>query len=137
MSWHSSYFASWELQRSVVRPRRRIGLRGFVGIAVALVVALKLVVAPWIVDRLGCSLLEHSRRFVKEYAEAIPRWQEAHPGRSCPGGVRELTEYTRLHDVRDGYGEELQLLCTAKGIVVYSLGEDGKLGTADDLWGSY
>ena len=123
-----------KLQRAVVRPIPRTVLRWAAGVGIAGVLVTKLFVVPWLKVEYGESLVDIGRKVVREFGAAIPQWQAAHPGRTCPGALGELTQYTRYQDTHDPWGGTLGMLCTKDGIVVYSLGEDGQLGTPDDLW---
>lgn len=70
----------------------------------------------------------------RQYAyEAYPSWAAAHPDRACPVCLHELNEYTNNKSVRDPWGNEYQMSCDGRGIVVQSVGEDGRSGTADDI----
>ena len=103
-------------------------------VVIAGVLGMTFYVAPWIKRTSGTSRVDCGREEVKEYGQAIPQWQAEHPGRSCPGALGELSKYTRYRDTRDPWGDALGMVCAPEGIVVYSLGGDGLLGTRDDLW---
>lgn len=121
------------LVKAVVRPvRRPRALVTIVGIAVVMMLA-----APYLRARARrMSLRGLAEAQIHVYAHAAERWRADYPDAACPSSLERLAEYTMDKHVRDVYGEPLVLLCTPKGFVVYSLGEDGRLGTADDLWSS-
>jgi hypothetical protein len=71
--------------------------------------------------------------------EAYPMWAAQHPGSACPAALAELLEYMNERSDRDPWGAPLRMQCGgdlppgAKGIAIWSLGPDGKDGTADDI----
>ncbi len=77
---------------------------------------------------------------VEKYAyEAFPQWAMQHPDKACPAKLAELDEYMSAKDRDDPWGHPYAMKCGAnlppgaKGIAVYSFGEDGKDGTCDDV----
>jgi hypothetical protein len=83
----------------------------------------------------GGSKLDVARLTIRKYArEAYPRWRAAHPGQTCPAQLVDLNVYMNNRDTKDPYGNDYEMYCGLHGIVVRSLGEDGRLNTEDDLW---
>jgi hypothetical protein len=86
-------------------------------------------------------LLQIARVTTKLYAfEAYPCWRTAHPDRVCPDTLSELDEYMNNRDIRDVWGNDYVMVCPSTdsvvqphGIIVLSAGEDGRLGTFDDI----
>jgi hypothetical protein len=86
-----------------------------------------------------CSSKEDvARATVKKYAhEAYPQWDLHHGG--CPPELLALNEYMNNKDIRDPWGEDYRMHCGgalpdgARGIAVWSLGEDGLDDTDDDI----
>lgn len=128
-------------RRRVVRQVCRYVLGGASAIFVVSLVAAA--VAP----RHACcgeSKGEDTKIKVRKYAhEAYPAWAVEHPDRACPDRLSDLNVYTNDQSAsatRDHWGSPLVMLCGAnlpagaKGLVVASSGEDGELGTADDIW---
>jgi hypothetical protein len=88
-----------------------------------------------------------TRLQVNEYADsAYVLWARANPGRRCPDALGDLNEFTNRKGVRagrpditDSWGNPMLMLCGEKllpgadGIAVTSAGEDGRLGTPDDI----
>ena len=77
---------------------------------------------------------------VEKYAfEAYPSWAQAHPDKQCPAKLAELDEHMSSSNTGDPWGHPYAMKCGAdlpkgaRGIAVYSLGEDGKDGTCDDV----
>ena len=77
---------------------------------------------------------------VKKYAyEAFPQWAVEHPDKACPDRLAHLAAYIHRKDDKDPWGRPYRMFCgdnlpkDVKGFGVVSLGEDGKLGTADDI----
>ena len=76
----------------------------------------------------------------KKYAfEAYPQWAARHPEKECPAQLAELNEFTNATDTKDPWGNDFKMGCGssvpagAKVFGVWSLGPDGKDGTADDI----
>jgi len=101
--------------------------------AIAAIVA---VAVPSYLHLTGSSLRDLAAWQIRDYARAANQWRDDFPDAACPSSLERLAEYTADKQVRDVYGAPFQLLCTEHGFVVYALGEDGRLGTPDDLWTS-
>lgn len=96
-------------------------------------------------QRVGANPYSESKQDIAEIAvkklayEGYPAWASAHPDKTCPGGVAELTEYAGTKSIKDPWGSDYRMFCGAnlpagaKGVAVISLGEDGKEGTVDDI----
>lgn len=94
-------------------------------------------VGPTIQRQFGASYTDPDRLTVKKAAyEGYPAWVQTHPGQ-CPR-VGDLMA-TIERDSRDSWGHPYVVLCgadmprEARGIAVFSSGEDGKPGTDDDI----
>jgi hypothetical protein len=75
---------------------------------------------------------------VRAYVEeAYPKWKADNAGKTCPAKLDELAKYfgenPGIPVMQDPWGHDLVMQCDAKGLVVISIGEDGKQGTADDV----
>jgi hypothetical protein len=82
----------------------------------------------------GESKVDIARATVKTYAfEAYPSWQQANPGRTCPSSVLELNPWMNNKDARDPWGGGYVIRCDTPSLGVFSAGEDGIFGTADDI----
>ena len=93
-----------------------------------------IVTGPRVICMHGPSKVETTRIKLKMYAfEAYPAWAAAHDSVGCPASFAELSEYMIDNDATDAWGRPLELWCGAHGIGVVSRGEDGQLGTDDDL----
>jgi hypothetical protein len=91
------------------------------------------------ISRLELSRREIARKTVELYAgEGFPVWAVEHRGKECPS-VAELDEMLGRTPQNDPWGRPYRVLCGtelpagAEGIGVYSLGQDGKDGTDDDI----
>ncbi len=103
---------------------------------ISLVIGGALLVAPRTICRLGASKVEVARTTATRYAhDAYPRWRTGHPDQTCPHELDELNVYTNHHDAIDPWGHHYRFTCDpTRGMWVMSAGEDGKPGTADDIW---
>ncbi len=86
------------------------------------------------------SKLDLSRVRVASLAhELFPRWALEHPGRACPRSVHEMLRTVDRceDDAIDPWGYRYEVLCVRSApqplVGVYSVGEDGLAGTADDI----
>jgi hypothetical protein len=78
---------------------------------------------------------------VKKLAfEAYPQWAARHVEQACPAKLDELMEFMGPDvSTKDAWGHEFQIGCGptapkgARGLAAWSLGPDGKDGTADDI----
>lgn len=71
---------------------------------------------------------------VRDYgSEAFASWRADHPGRTCPVSLDELSPYLGSRDTRDPWGNPYRFACVDGSLWVVSSGEDGKIGTDDDL----
>lgn len=92
----------------------------------------------------GESKRDIARSTVVKFAyEAYPTWLRAHPSETCPCRLEDLLEWMNNRNLEDPWGHDFQWSCGPGGQVptewftVWSLGEDGEDGTADDVksWG--
>jgi len=122
-----------QLQRQVTSPSslRRV----VVPPALALLAVVGIAASARIVRcRAGMTRTDIATLAVKDYvAEAFPGWRADHPGRACPTSLAELSPYLNSRDTRDPWGEPYRFACGAARLFVVSSGEDGKLGTEDDI----
>ena len=103
------------------------------GIMIALVIGL--VVGPRRIHTCGHSKSDIASLTVHKYAlEAYPEFRAANPERSCPTSLSELNAWMNSKDIRDPWGTNYWLTCSANGIIVGSAGEDGRFDTDDDVW---
>lgn len=88
--------------------------------------------APRVLKICGESKVDVAKLTVAKFAnEAFPRWRRERGG--CPPSIVELARYMERKDVFDPWGEPYQLSCNDNAILVWSLGEDGKANTGDDI----
>jgi hypothetical protein len=75
-----------------------------------------------------------ARATVRRYVyEAYPSWLAAHPDQSCPADLDALNEYMNNKDTLDPWANHYTMTCGPL-LVVASAGEDGQLGTSDDVF---
>jgi prepilin-type N-terminal cleavage/methylation domain-containing protein len=136
-------------QNRTTRPRRRQGGMTILEIMIVLaIIALVMgfLIGPKIMKMFGDSKVDITRMQVKEYADsAYLMWQKNHQGSSCPASLGDLNEYTNRKtkdgkpDIADAWGVDMTMLCGqnlppgARGLAVFSNGEDGKPNTSDDI----
>lgn len=71
---------------------------------------------------------------VKKYTyEAYPAWFEQHPEMTCPASLDDLDDWMGATHIRDPWGRKYVWSCSWAGMVVRSAGEDGHIGTEDDI----
>ena len=83
---------------------------------------------------------ELARATAKKYAfEAYPQWAVSHAASPCPERITDLLEYVADKEAVDPWNQPYEMRCGdalpagAKGIGIFSIGPDGKAGTADDV----
>ena len=109
-------------------------------VAAVLYLVVVLVFAARVQHELERTRSERASMAVKMFAyEGYPQWAMAHPDKQCPASIDELTEYTNERTTLDPWGRAYVLQCGASapagthGVLVMSGGEDGQVGTADDV----
>ena len=67
-------------------------------------------------------------------------WSQAHPDKSCPDKLEDLSQYMDSKDTKDPWGNPYKMFCGQNlpagakgGLAVMSSGPDGKDGTEDDV----
>jgi len=138
------------LKRLVERRRNRAlaaQQRGMTLLEIMIVLAIialvmGLLVGPKVLSSLGSAQKKTYWMTAKQFAEeAYPRWRADNPGKTCPGGLADLTKYMNQKELKDDEGNELYImLCGSnapEGVpnkfgVIY-VGEDKKSGTEDDI----
>jgi hypothetical protein len=77
---------------------------------------------------------------VKKLAlDAFPQWAMRNAAKACPDSLDDLKDFVNNPDMNDPWGHPVRMVCgpTApagvRGLGAYSLGPDGKDGTADDI----
>lgn len=123
------------------RRQRGMTLLEIMIVLAILALVMGLVVGPRVLKMFGESRVGIARATVEKYAyEAYGSWAQAHPDKGCPDQLRDLNEYMNNSDINDPWGNPYKLLCgttlpagVKTGIAVYSLGEDQKEGTCDDI----
>ncbi len=122
--------------RREVRALRRTRLRTWL-VALCSLVVIGQVLGARALRCFGESKLEVARQIARDYElDAYPAWLADHPGERCPPSIAELAAAGHRGETRDVWGEDYVLVCGRRGIVVISPGEDGILGTRDDVHSS-
>jgi general secretion pathway protein G len=134
------------------RKRRRNKQRGMTILEIMIVLAIialvmGFLIGPKVMKMFGESKVDIAKLQVKEYADsAYLLWQKNNPSKACPASLAELNEYTNRGTSKDGkpniadsWGNDMVMLCGqslppgARGLAVFSMGEDGKPNTTDDI----
>jgi len=142
------------MSRTVARVVRN-AQRGLTLLEIMIVIAilgiLVAVIAPKVMDALGESKVETTRIRINRFAnEWYPRWQMK-AEKACPDSLLEVGRAAdstmKESETMDAWKQPLKFMCGdqlpqgAKGLAVYSVGENGKdehdVGTSDDIrsWG--
>jgi hypothetical protein len=124
------------LAREVITVRRtQPWFAGIVAAAIAVTVLMGLVIGPRAMRFYSESKRDIAQLTVNKYVrEAYPQWAATRV-RLCPDKLIALNEFMNAKDTRDPWGEHYRMLCDERGgLVVYSMGEDQRLGTSDDVW---
>jgi type II secretory pathway pseudopilin PulG len=102
-------------------------------------VVMGFLVGPRVMRMFQDSKTDTTTMLVKQIAnQAYPEWTMA-TSKSCPDSLKDLEKYRNSKTTKDGWGNELIMLCGdnapegAMGLAVLSKGPDGKQGTKDDI----
>lgn len=88
-----------------------------------------------VLPRLQKARVETARTDIQNIRSALTLWEADNPGGQCPS-VADLTEngyIDRQKSVTDPWDNEYHIECTGSDFVVTSAGEDGQMGTEDDV----
>jgi general secretion pathway protein G len=128
------------LRRSAARLQRGMTLLEIMIVLAIIALVMGFLVGPAVMKQFASSKVDVARATVKKYAfEAYTQWSMRNSGKQCPDDLAELNEYMNNKDIKDPWGQDYQKLCGdqlpagAKGMAVFSMGEDGKPNTADDV----
>ena len=103
-------------------------------------VVMGFLVGPAVLRQFQGSKVDTTKMIVQKMAnEAYTHWTMA-SGKQCPDSLKDLEKYRNKKDTKDGWGNELVMLCGSNapagattGFAVLSMGPDGKQGTEDDI----
>jgi prepilin-type N-terminal cleavage/methylation domain-containing protein len=127
--------------RVLVRSQRGMTILEIMIVLAIIALVMGFLVGPRIMKMFGDSKKEVAALDVKRYVdEAYPLWARQNPTKPCPGGLAELNEFTNKgKSIADPWGTDYVMLCGqnlppgARGLAVYSAGEDMKPNTGDDV----
>jgi general secretion pathway protein G len=129
--------------RRLVKKTARRSQRGMTLLEIMIVLAILalvmgLVIGPRVMRLFFKSKNDIAHIAVSKYVnETYGDWAMNHTGKQCPESISELAETPK--DAQDPWGNPYKLICGtnlppgAKHIAVYSMGEDGKDNTCDDI----
>ena len=103
-------------------------------------VVMGFLVGPAVLRQFQGSKVDTTKMIVQKMAnEAYTHWTMA-TGKQCPDSLKDLEKYRNKKDTKDGWGNELIMLCGSNapagattGFAILSVGPDGKQGTEDDI----
>lgn len=103
-------------------------------------VVMGFLVGPKVLGMFQDSKVDTTKMIVSKIAnEAYTHWTMK-TGKQCPDSLKDLEKYRNKKDTKDGWGNELIMLCGSNapagattGFAVLSMGPDGKQGTEDDI----
>jgi len=103
-------------------------------------VVMGFLVGPKVLGMFQESKVTTTRMVVQKIAnEAYTHWTMA-SGKQCPSSLKDLEKYRNKKDIKDGWGNDLIMLCgenapdgATTGFAILSTGPDGKRGTDDDI----
>lgn len=128
------------LRRSAARLQQGMTLLEIMIVLAIIALVMGFLVGPAVMNAFSGSKVDVAKLTIKKYAdEAYPQWSMRNTGKRCPDNLGELNEYMNNKDTKDPWGADFQMLCGdqmppgAKGIAIFSMGEDGKPNTADDI----
>jgi general secretion pathway protein G len=121
------------------RAQRGMTLLEIMIVLAILALVMGLVVGPRVMRLFGKSRNQVAKIAVDSLANsAYIEWANEHHGKPCPDKIDELVALSN-DEPNDPWGHPFKMLCGsnlpagAKGIAIYSDGEDGKEGTKDDV----
>jgi prepilin-type N-terminal cleavage/methylation domain-containing protein len=105
-------------------------------------VVMGLLFGPQLIRSLTEAKVKETRIIVTDFAsKAYTQWS-LNSGETCPQSLEELKKYTNVPETKDAWGRPLTMVCAGSGggelpegipFGVVSAGEDGQMGTADDI----
>ena len=111
-----------QVKKLLAASQRGMTLLEIMIVLAILALVMGLVVGPRVMRMFGKSKVDIAQLTVKKYAyEAFGEWSQAHPDKSCPDKLEDLTQYMDNKDVKDPWGN-LRVGATATTIFSCSHG---------------
>ncbi|MCP4447086.1 MAG: prepilin-type N-terminal cleavage/methylation domain-containing protein [Myxococcales bacterium] len=128
-------------KRSRLRAQIGMTLLEIMIVLAIIAVVMGTLVGPKVLSLFQGSKVDTTRMVVVKIAnEAYTHWSMKNSGKQCPDSLKDLEKYRNKKDSKDGWGNELIMLCGSNapagattGFGILSLGPDGKQGTNDDI----
>ena len=128
-------------RRNPARAQMGMTLLEIMIVLAIIAVVMGFLVGPRVLNMFQDSKQQTTDLVVKKLAnEAYAGWALANPSKQCPDSLKDLAKHSNKKDTKDGWGNELIMLCgenapegATTGFAVLSKGKDGKQGTADDI----
>ncbi len=104
-----------------------------------LALVMAVLVGPRVLDALSDAEEDTTQMLVNQLAhQAFAEWRVNNRGERCPDSLDDLLEYVNANDTMDAWGNELVMRCGSDApegapFGVMSPGEDGEVGTDDDI----
>jgi prepilin-type N-terminal cleavage/methylation domain-containing protein len=125
----------------IARGQRGMTLLEIMIVLAILALVMGLVVGPRVMRMFSKSKDDIAALTVKKFAyEAFGEWSQAHPDKSCPDKLEDLSQYMDSKDTKDPWGQPYKMFCGQNlpagakgGLAVMSSGPDAKDGTEDDI----
>ncbi len=131
---------SLRIARNAARSQLGMTLLEIMIVLAIIAVVMGFLVGPKVLGMFQSSKVDTTRLIVASIAnDAYTHWTMK-SGKQCPGSLSDLKEFMNKKDTKDGWGNELIMLCgesapegSTTGFAVLSKGPDGKQGTEDDI----
>lgn len=127
------------IARNAARSQAGMTLLEIMIVLAIIAVVMGFLVGPRVMRMFQESKVDTTTMLVKQIAnQAYPEWTMA-TSEQCPSSLKDLEKYRNSKSTKDGWGNELIMLCGdnapegAMGIAILSKGPDGKQGSEDDI----
>ncbi len=127
------------IARDVVRKQKGMTLLEIMIVLAIIAAVMGLLVGPKVLAMFSDSKVKTTKLMIDQVADAYSHWSLSADS-DCPSSLKDLEKYRNTKKTKDGWGQEIVMLCgeTAtegipNGFGVLSKGPDKKQGTEDDI----